>query len=83
VNRHRPGERVLKSGIYRVSHDSHRLMHEAALRSGDIFPCCRQCRNEVRFELVRIVQGQMILPFRSGEILAACWRTLENFEYAE
>jgi hypothetical protein len=73
----------VQSGIYRVFHDSHRLMHEAALRTGDIFPCCRQCGNEARFELARTMADQLILPFRNGEILAECWRASEDFEFVE
>jgi hypothetical protein len=37
-----PGQRVLWSGVYRVHHDSDRLMHEASLRAGEIFPCCKR-----------------------------------------
>jgi hypothetical protein len=65
----RPGEKVLRSGVYRVSHSTHRLMHEAALLVGDLFPSCRHCANQVRFELLRSMRDQDILPFRSGEIL--------------
>lgn len=65
----RPGEPVLQSGIYRVYHKSHRLMHEATLRREDIFPCCRQCGRQVRFELVRPMQDQLTMSFRGGDIL--------------
>lgn len=68
----RPGESVSHSGIYRVYHDSHRLMHEAALRATDIFPRCKQCGDQVRFELLRALQDEVILPFRDGEILEEC-----------
>lgn len=44
-----------ENGIYRVTHDSHRLMHEATLLKGDRFPLCRQCKESVRFELRRAV----------------------------
>lgn len=57
------------SGVYRVYHDSHRLMHEATLLAGDVFPLCRRCGDQVRFELVRSLRDQDVLPFRSGEIL--------------
>jgi hypothetical protein len=57
------------SGVYRVSHDSHRLMHEATLLAGDVFPLCCRCGAQVRFELVRALRDQEVLPFRSGEIL--------------
>jgi hypothetical protein len=48
---YRPGEQVPLNGIYRVFHDSHRLMHEATLLKGDRFPICKQCDRNVRFEL--------------------------------
>ena len=48
---------VLESGIYRVTHASHRLMHEATLLESTRFPLCRQCRQSVRFELRRAVQN--------------------------
>jgi hypothetical protein len=41
------------SGIYRVLHAQHRLPHEVTLISGQTFPPCSKCHNEVRFELVR------------------------------
>lgn len=66
--RYKPGELVPTSGIYRVEHDSHRLMHEAALLAQSHFPLCRQCGTEVRFQLLRAVKGR-ILPFRSATIL--------------
>jgi hypothetical protein len=67
---HKPGEIVPRSGIYKVEHDSHRLMHEAALIQGARFPRCRQCKDEVRFTLSRAVRDEhAILPFRSSTIL--------------
>jgi len=69
VGEFRPGERVPRSGLYRVYHDAHRLMHEAALLRKDPFPFCRQCGTAVRFEFIRLLQDRDILPFRSGEIL--------------
>ncbi|HEY7402929.1 MAG TPA: hypothetical protein VIB39_05370 [Candidatus Angelobacter sp.] len=53
--KYRPGEFVPASGVYRVTHDEHRLMHEATLLGGDRFPLCRQCKRQVRFELRRAV----------------------------
>lgn len=64
----KPGDLVPTSGIYRVEHDSHRLMHEATLLAQSYFPLCRECGTEVRFELIRAVTGR-ILPFRSATIL--------------
>ena len=65
----KPGEVVLTTGAYRVHHASHRLMHEATLLLGDRFPRCKQCGDQVRFELLRIMRNAGVLPFRSGEIL--------------
>jgi hypothetical protein len=56
TRKHRPGEIVPESGVYRVTHEEHRLMHEATLLAGDPFPLCRQCRRAVRFELLRSVK---------------------------
>ena len=69
MQEHKPGEVVLRSGIYCVYHKAHRLMHEAALLANDIFPCCRQCGTDVSFDLIRGLRDQDVLPFRSGEIL--------------
>ena len=52
-----PGERVPESGVYRVTHEEHRLMHDATLLGGDRFPVCRQCAKQVRFELRRAVKN--------------------------
>jgi len=53
----RPGESVQENGIYRVTHDSHRLMHEATLLSGGRFPICKRCGESVRFELRRAIKN--------------------------
>lgn len=55
--KYRPGEYVPDSGIYRVTHEEHRLMHEATLLAGDRFPLCKQCKRRVRFELRRAVKN--------------------------
>jgi len=65
----RPGETVPTSGVYRVEHASHRLMHEATLIGHSAFPQCRHCGSAVRFFLMRAVEGRRILPFRSTAIL--------------
>jgi hypothetical protein len=65
----RPGELVPHSGIYRVYHEAHRLMHEATLLINEPFPCCKQCGPKVRFQLIRWLRDDEVLPFRSGEIL--------------
>ena len=46
-----PGERVPISGVYRVIHDEHRIVHSVCAIKGDEFPPCRKCRNRVRFRL--------------------------------
>ena len=65
----KPGESVHRSGVYRVYHDSHRLMHGVTLLNRELFPSCKQCDNNVRFELFRRVDDADVLPFHSGEIL--------------
>ena len=60
--KYRPGDLVPESGVYRVTHDSHRLMHEATLLVGDRFPFCRQCKLGVRFELRRAVKNPSRIP---------------------
>src|SRR5579864_2962824 len=64
----KPGELVPTSGIYRVEHRSHRLMHEATLLAQSLFPLCRQYDTTVRFRLIRAV-ARRVLPFRSSAIL--------------
>ena len=61
-NKYRPGQMVPDSGVYRVTHASHRLMHEATLLKGDRFPVCRQCKDGVRFELRRSIKNATRLP---------------------
>jgi hypothetical protein len=61
-SRYQPGELVPESGVYRVTHDSHRLMHEATLLKGDRFPICRECKEGVRFELRRVIKNATRLP---------------------
>lgn len=48
---YRTGLTVPQSGIYRVTHFSHRLPQEVALLQGETFPRCASCRNNVQFEL--------------------------------
>jgi hypothetical protein len=70
--KHKPGSRVPLTGIYRVYHESHRLMHEAALLADTIFPCCKQCGLAVRFELCALLEAKKVVPFRPGAILIEC-----------
>ncbi|HET6936575.1 MAG TPA: hypothetical protein VFI72_17160 [Candidatus Angelobacter sp.] len=65
---YKPGELVPFSGIYRIEHASHRMMHHATLTEGMRFPLCKSCRHEVRFTPVRQVRG-IVLPFRETEVL--------------
>lgn len=50
-SRYRPGEVVPETGVYRVLHGRHRSPHESTLREGEIFPPCKKCKDDVRFEL--------------------------------
>ncbi len=65
---YRPGDIVPTSGIYRIEHYRHRLMHEATLKQDTRFPLCRTCKKQVRFSLIGTVRGK-VLPFRPTEIL--------------
>lgn len=47
------GEKVGRAGVYRVLHKGHRQAHLAILQSGESFPRCRSCGEEVRFEFVQ------------------------------
>ena len=67
--RYEPGQVVPKTGIYKIYHSGHRLMHEATLVEASRFPKCKRCGNDVRFVLVRPVHGKYVLPFRSTELL--------------
>jgi hypothetical protein len=49
-----PGEKVPKSGIYRVVHDeNHAEPHEVTCVIGEPFPPCRGCGKGVEFSLVK------------------------------
>ena len=52
VQMYRPGDRVPKSGIYKVSHLGHHHDHEVTCVSGEQFPRCHQCGEQVRFSLL-------------------------------
>ena len=50
----KPGEKVARSGIYRVIHDkNHHESHEVTVISGRTFPPCNHCGHHPRFILVR------------------------------
>ena len=63
-NSYKPGEVIPESGIYRVQHDAHRLMHTATLLRATLFPLCRRCGQRVRFELLRQVKSSQVPAFR-------------------
>lgn len=65
-----------ESGVYRVLHESHRLMHEATLLAGERFPICKECKHKVRFEMRRAVKN----PTR---ITAGYHAILEDYPDAE
>lgn len=50
---YKSSDTIPESGVYRVIHAQHRLPHEVTLLSGQTFPPCAKCQEEVRFELVR------------------------------
>ena len=52
----RTGERITRSGIYRVIHRKHRLPHEVTLLKDQIFPRCCKCQDQVEFQLARGVE---------------------------
>ena len=50
----KPGDKVPRSGIYAVTHDSvHIEGHEVTAVMGETFPPCNQCGSQPRFRLVR------------------------------
>lgn len=65
---YKPGDVVPFSGIFRIEHAPHRMMHHATLTEGMLFPKCKQCGAAVRFTAVRQVRG-IVLPFRETEVL--------------
>lgn len=53
-NEYKPGEKVPKSGIYRVRHDdNHAEEHEVTCVYDETFPPCNHCGRHPRFTLVR------------------------------
>jgi hypothetical protein len=52
---HAAGERVSRTGVYRITHHAHRQAHQATLRKGEIFPACSVCKRAVMFEFVEPV----------------------------
>lgn len=57
---YKPGDKVSKSGIYKVVHDTyHHDVHEVTCIYGEHFPPCNHCGNHPRFQLVRYAQHVM------------------------
>jgi len=53
---YKPGEKVPKSGIYRVTHDTvHAQPHDVTCIYGKTFPPCHGCKHP-RFQLVHAAQ---------------------------
>lgn len=67
--RYKPGQVIAQSGIYRVYHKHHRLMHEVTLLQQTHFPRCKVCKDAVRFVLVRPAHAKYVVPFRTTELL--------------
>ena len=55
--RYRTGQKILRSGIYRVVHSEHRLPHDVTLVEGEVFPRCASCGTKVQFQLLRAASG--------------------------
>lgn len=53
----KPGEKIVRSGIYRVIHLSdHALEHHVTCIFGNAFPSCNGCGENVRFKLLAYAQ---------------------------
>lgn len=48
-------DEVPATGVYRVSHDAHRLPQKVTLFQGQSFPRCAKCQEAVSFELLQAV----------------------------
>ena len=56
AKRYRSGQVVPRDGIYRVTHQKHRLPHDSVLTRGMHFPVCKFCRDKVSFAPVTAVE---------------------------
>ena len=82
VGHYKPGEKVPKSGIYKVVHDGHEADHEVTAVIGEPFPPCRGCGDKAHFVLVRAahhlkrhkagVEGRLDIRFLGGGIVHRC-----------
>jgi len=52
-SRYRPGDFAPISGLYEVHHRDHREPHVVTIIRGETQPPCRECKGEVRFEVVQ------------------------------
>lgn len=69
------GDIASESGIYRVCHKEHRLSLEVTVLSGNRFPACSKCRQNVSFELIRRVSVD-----QSGTAFRVMLHTLPQVE---
>lgn len=61
-----PGDLVKQTGIYRVQHAArHRAPHESVIFAGELFPPCKRCGHQVRFELVAAIEDTAFWPAAS------------------
>jgi hypothetical protein len=51
----RAGDDIPESGLYHVFHAEHRTSHKAVLLQGQPFPRCKECLQDVHFELIMAV----------------------------
>lgn len=72
------GDTIPESGLYKVLHAQHRLPHQVTLVEGQMFPPCAKCRDEVRFELVRILPA--LARERRGSVSLYSLPVLEDEE---
>ena len=66
---YRPGEAAPISGVYKVTHVSHRAPHEVLVIAGDEFPSCRTCKQEVFFDMVRALDYLL----QEWDFAGPCW----------
>lgn len=69
----KPGDKVLHSGIYDVTHgQDHRDRHEVTCLYGDRFPQCHKCDGRVRFRIrMKALYFEYDADFRSAESIAS------------
>jgi hypothetical protein len=53
-------------------------MHQASLKAGEIFPCCKQCGRNISFELARRLRDEEILPFSESSLFKQCGELAEG-----